>query len=136
MHTSSGALYNSMINPLCMNGNGISIRQAIYYQGEADSGENDYFTANAYSCVLNGLIYSWRYCFNQEQLPFINVQLPNGKVFPYANDDICQDGNYAGLEFGWPGIEVAQYKTYAMNKNTGIVTQKIMDKILYIIHIN
>ena len=27
-----GSIYNGMINPLCMNKNGISIRQAIYYQ--------------------------------------------------------------------------------------------------------
>ena len=139
----AGALYNAMINPLCMNGKGISIRQAIYYQvfnnydsvelfithnynkkkkGEADSGENDDFSQNAYSCTLNGMIYSWRYCFNQTNLPFINVQLPNGKVFPYNNDDTCQHGNYGGMEFSWAGIEVAQYKTYAMNDNTGLVT--------------
>eukprot|EP01084_Bolivina_argentea_P298718 514822_1 len=55
---SAGGLYNSGINPLCMNKNGISIRQAIYYQGEADTGENDMFNQNAYTCTLNGLIYT------------------------------------------------------------------------------
>eukprot|EP01084_Bolivina_argentea_P111887 199575_1 len=129
-----GALYNGMINPFCMNGNGISIRQAIWYQGEADSGENDHYMEQAYICSLHGLIYSWRQCFNQTLMPFITIQLPGtDTVPPYNNDDVClpstykqSNHGYNALHNGWWGVQEAQFEVYNMNIMHGLVTAQDM----------
>ena len=117
-----GYKYNAMINPLGMDGYGISIREAIYYQGEADSGENDMFTSNDYICLLNGMIYAWRKVFNQPELRFINIQLPNGHMPSYSDDDVCTKTGYAGLGTNWQGIQVAQNQVYSIQELTGLVT--------------
>eukprot|EP01084_Bolivina_argentea_P160337 279232_1 len=117
---SPGALFNAMINPISMNGTGLSIRAVSYYQGEADSGENDIMTQRAYRCELMGMINQWRVEFKQPMLPFINVQLPPlGQFRPYT--DI--DGTWEIPDYnGWQAIQIAQYNVFKLVNNTGLVT--------------
>eukprot|EP01084_Bolivina_argentea_P250889 420552_1 len=112
-----GAIFNAMINPLSMNGNGISIRQLIWYQGEADTGENDLYSQLAYECELFGLINSWRRAFNIQNLSFINIQLPaNGGAL--QNDYLSYDNGF----IKWDAIQSAQFNVYKMSDNSGLVT--------------
>jgi hypothetical protein len=62
------------MNPMLLDGKGFSAREVLYYQGEADSGENDRYTRAAYECELRGLITSYRRAF--------------GKKLPSAADDV------------------------------------------------
>ena len=118
-----GGIYNGMVAPIGYGGNGISVREFIWYQGEADSGENDAFSTNNYVCLLNGLIYTWRKNFNQPNLTFINIQLPGNGVSPYSNQDECNKQTiYGGFNFGWQGIQKAQEIVYNMQSNTGLVS--------------
>ncbi|WEK17772.1 MAG: sialate O-acetylesterase [Candidatus Pedobacter colombiensis] len=61
-------LYNSMISPL----EKYSIKGFVWYQGESNAGN-----AKAYAPIFKDLISSWRVSFNNENLPFLYVQLPN-----------------------------------------------------------
>ena len=107
-----------MINPISMYQKGLSIRLAIWYQGEADSGENDLMTQEAYECELNGLIRGWREQFGIPNLPFIIIQLPGGEVGPYYNPPKGTGDQYGG----WPGIQSAQNQVFKMNSMIGMVT--------------
>ena len=112
----AGQLFNTMINPITFGGKGMSVRNILYYQGEADSGENDLMTQQAYECELFGLINGWRKEFNISNLVFINFQLPGHfGVNAYENDD------GTGLT-GWYAIQAAQNNVFKMVKNTGLVT--------------
>eukprot|EP01084_Bolivina_argentea_P062662 114602_1 len=111
----AGQLFNTMINPISFGGKGLSVRNILYYQGEADSGENDLMTQQAYECELFGLINAWRNEFNISNLVFINFQLPGHFGTPeYENDDkgFCC----------WSAIQVAQYNVFKLVNNTGLVT--------------
>ena len=62
-------LYNGMIAPLGQFG----IRGAIWYQGE----RNSRFNGQAYGGLLRTMIADWRTRWNQPEMPFLFVQLPN-----------------------------------------------------------
>ena len=109
-----------MINPISLNQTGLSIRTAIWYQGEADSGENDLMSQEAYECELNGLVRGWRQQFGIPELPFIIIQLPTGGVAPYYNPAKGTGDQFAG----WPGIQSAQNEVFKMNSNIGMVTSQ------------
>lgn len=100
-----GSIYNAMVNPLAMNGKGISISGVLWYQGEADSGENDNFEEEPYVCMLYGLINGWREAFNNENLMFLIIQLPNVIINPYQN---------INTDLGWTAIQVAQYEVWQL----------------------
>jgi sialate O-acetylesterase len=61
-------LFNGMIAPLLPYG----LRGAIWYQGEGNAGR-----AYQYRKLLPTLIRSWRSAFQQDEFPFLFVQLPN-----------------------------------------------------------
>lgn len=66
----SSSIYNAMINPL----KNLSYKAVIWYQGESNAN-----WADEYEGLLKLLIKDWRRQFNQPQLPFVVVQLPNYK---------------------------------------------------------
>lgn len=66
----SSSIYNAMINPL----KGLQYKAVIWYQGESNAN-----WAGEYEGLLKSLIKDWRKNFNQPQLPFVIVQLPNYK---------------------------------------------------------
>lgn len=61
-------LYNAMIAPLI----GYSFKCAVWYQGESNTGRY-----NEYADLCKALIADWRSAFDQPDLPFVIVQLPN-----------------------------------------------------------
>lgn len=61
-------LYNAMIAPLTY----VGLKGVLWYQGESNVER-----AEEYEMLLSMLINSWRTAFNQPNLPFIYVQLPN-----------------------------------------------------------
>ena len=61
-------LYNAMIAPLA----GFGLKGVLWYQGESNVERSE-----EYQELLSALISSWRSAFNQPDLPFIYVQLPN-----------------------------------------------------------
>jgi sialate O-acetylesterase len=60
------ALYNGMIHPLCP----FTLRGAIWYQGESNSGEG-----MAYAEKMKGLIGGWRQLWGEGEFPFYFVQI-------------------------------------------------------------
>ncbi|XP_065177486.1 sialate O-acetylesterase-like [Sycon ciliatum] len=111
----AGWLWNAMINPMSMSGQGYAIMAAMYYQGEADSGENDHMSTAAYTCELANMIRFWRKEWNQPAMPFVNVQLPGGG---YGG---CSPGNYDDGLTSWVGIRAAQQRTSRLVPHTGMV---------------
>ncbi|SDG22990.1 sialate O-acetylesterase [Epilithonimonas hungarica] len=61
-------LYNAMINPLI----NYSIKGAIWYQGESNTGK-----PKEYGDLLTTMILDWRNKWNQKEMPFFTVQLAN-----------------------------------------------------------
>ncbi|MCI1779572.1 MAG: family 43 glycosylhydrolase [Bacteroidales bacterium] len=61
-------LYNGMINPLVR----FPVKGCLWYQGE-----NNTYYAGQYGKYLSGLINGWRKAWNEKDMPFIIVQLPN-----------------------------------------------------------
>ncbi|MDP9955848.1 sialate O-acetylesterase [Epilithonimonas hungarica] len=59
-------LYNAMINPLI----NYSIKGAIWYQGESNTGK-----PKEYGDLLTTMILDWRNKWNQKEMPFFTVQL-------------------------------------------------------------
>lgn len=77
-------LYNGMIAPLA----GYSMRGAIWYQGEGNTGR-----AYQYRTLLPAMIHGWRQAWNEGNFPFLLVQLPN-LGSPQIN---AEDSNWAEL---------------------------------------
>ena len=94
-------LYNAMINPI----KPYAIKGAIWYQGEANGGEND-----SYVYKMKALIESWREAWDQGDFPFYYVQLPNFRS--------CNRKNPAG-GFLWTKTREAQLKALSI-PNTGM----------------
>ncbi|SOD14910.1 sialate O-acetylesterase [Pedobacter xixiisoli] len=69
----SSSIYNAMISPL----KSLQYKAVIWYQGESNAN-----WADEYEGFLKNLIKDWRTNFNQPQLPFVIVQLPNYKKMP------------------------------------------------------
>ncbi len=67
-------LYNSRIHPLVP----FAIRGAIWYQGEANVGDQD----NRYYEKSKALIEGWRRVWNQGDFPFYFVQIAPGGFYP------------------------------------------------------
>jgi sialate O-acetylesterase len=91
-HDCPGALHNGMIAPL----QPFSIRGAIWYQGEANSGQSA-----AYEKLLPAMIADWRRVWGAE-LPFLFVQLP-----PYRATH--------------PAFREAQYRIWQKTPRTAMV---------------
>ena len=93
------ALYNTMIAPFI----NYSIKGVLWYQGESNAGN-----PQEYKKLLPALISDWRSKFNQSNLPFYYVQLPN-----------FMDASYLPTESSWALMREASLKTLAV-PNTGM----------------
>lgn len=96
-----GFLYNAMIHPLA----GYTIKGAIWYQGESNVGANQY-----YNELFEAMIEEWRKSWNQDDFPFLFVQLANflqKRETPYDSD--------------WARLQEAQTQTLSLT-NTGMAT--------------
>ena len=71
-HYMPSRLYNGMIHPLVR----YQIRGLLWYQGEANARDGA-AGATEYSDLQQRLIADWRRAWNQPELPFLFVQLPN-----------------------------------------------------------
>lgn len=94
-------LYNANIAPLRQ----LSIKGFTWYQGEANAGR-----AEEYKDLLPVMIKDWRKQFNQGDLPFLIVQLPN-----FTPED-KQPGNSE-----WAELREAQTSALSL-PNTGMAT--------------
>jgi sialate O-acetylesterase len=101
-HQSALALYNGMIAPLVPYG----IRGAIWYQGESNNGEG-----MLYHEKMKALIHGWRTLWNDEDMPFLFVQLA-----PFR---------YGGEPDRLPGIWEAQTATLSVPHTGMAVTVDI-----------
>ncbi len=95
------ALYNSMLSPL----KNYAMRGAIWYQGEGNSSK-----PTLYSIYLRSMIEDWRTLFNNPNMPFLYVQLPNYQA-AVANP----------VESNWALLRESQLKTLAV-PFTGMAT--------------
>lgn len=83
--------YNAMIYPARQ----YKIKAAVWYQGESNTGR-----PQEYAGLLEALIADWRELWQEPELPFLLVQLPNLN----PKDD-------QPSESGWAGVREAQFKT-------------------------
>jgi len=94
------ALYNAMVAPSI----NFSIKGFLWYQGETNSGK-----ADEYVKLQPAQILDWRKKWNQGELPFLYVQLPN-----------FMDANYLPSESQWAALRDAQLKSLSV-PNTAMV---------------
>jgi hypothetical protein len=92
-------LYDGMISPLLP----FRIRGAIWYQGEGNT-----WRAYHYRTLLPALIRGWRKSWDEGELPFLIVQLPNQGTSPELGDSI------------WAELREAQLLTAKSVRNTGL----------------
>ena len=90
-------LFNGMIAPLTP----FPIRGVIWYQGESNASAE---RAALYARLFQTLIRDWRQAWNQSDLPFFFVQLPNFKTGPNS---------------AWPALRDAQTQALSL-ANTGM----------------
>ncbi|WP_153799554.1 sialate O-acetylesterase [Foetidibacter luteolus] len=93
------ALFNAMLAPLV----GYSIKGMLWYQGESNAGN-----PGDYERLLPALINDWRCQWQQPQLPFLYVQLPN-----------FMDRQFTPTESNWAIMRSAQLKALSV-ANTGM----------------
>ncbi|MDE3144149.1 MAG: hypothetical protein KGL19_08345 [Bacteroidota bacterium] len=95
-----GLLFNAMINPLI----NYSIRGVIWYQGETNESR-----AYQYRKTLPLLINDWRQHFDQQNFPFLFVQLPG----------YCANHGNSNKGSWWAELRESQTKNLAL-PNTGM----------------
>ena len=88
------ALYNAMVAPVI----NYSIKGFLWYQGESNSGR-----AEEYAKLQPAQIVDWRNKWNQGDLPFLFVQLPN-----------YMDANYLPSESQWSTLRESQLKSLSL----------------------
>jgi sialate O-acetylesterase len=93
------ALYNAMVAPVI----NYSIKGFLWYQGESNSGR-----AAEYAKLQPAQIVDWRNKWQQGDIPFLFVQLPN-----------FMDANYIPSESQWAELREAQLKSLSV-PNTGM----------------
>ncbi len=71
----NGKIFNNHISPLVK----YPIKAILYYQGESDSG-----ISNIYADIFRNLIRDWRRLWNDDELPFLFVQLARYSKDNYA----------------------------------------------------
>eukprot|EP00038_Savillea_parva_P008659 m.178358 g.178358 ORF g.178358 m.178358 type:complete len:838 (+) comp14530_c0_seq1:74-2587(+) len=113
-------IYNARMNPMLLGGHGMTVRSVIYYQGEADSGENDVYSIEAYECELRGLVTSYRRDFGQPDMPILIVQLPgDGGTIGSQHDNDTVLGTDTAT--GWQAIAIAQQTVARSMPGVGLV---------------
>ena len=93
-------LYNGMIIPI----KDYKVKGVIWYQGETNTGD----WRNYYK-LLSSLIVNWRDLYNDKNMPFLLVQLPN----------FLRKQQYPG-ESGWAGLRDAQLNVAKTINNTAL----------------
>jgi sialate O-acetylesterase len=88
------ALFNAMVAPVI----NYSIKGFLWYQGESNSG-----TAAEYAKLQPAQIVDWRNKWQQMDVPFLFVQLPN-----------YMDANYIPSESQWAELREAQLKSLSV----------------------
>ena len=96
------ALYNAMVAPLLA----MKLKGFVWYQGESNVGNQ-----NAYNALMPALINDWRKLWNDENLPFLVVQLPN-----------FQDINYMPSESNLALLREAQNKALTLENTAVTIT--------------
>ena len=99
-NTKPAAIYHAMVYPLIP----YAIRGVIWYQGEANAGDSDYYHK------MRALISGWRQAWGQGDFPFYYVQLAN-----YQHDARQPSGDGAY----WANLRQCQLKALAIT-NTGM----------------
>lgn len=93
------ALYNAMLAPETL----YTIKGILWYQGESNTGN-----ATEYAKLMPALINDWRAKWNEGELPFLYVQLPN-----------FSDVQYLPAESQWAATREAQVQALQV-PNTGM----------------
>ena len=93
-------MFNSMINPIL----NLKFKGAIWYQGESNTGR-----ANEYEALLSSMINDWREKFNDIEMPFVVVQLPNFMKYQKMP-----------FESGWAKLREAQRNVVMNTPNTAL----------------
>jgi sialate O-acetylesterase len=94
------ALYNAMVAPVTT----YTIKGVLWYQGESNTGR-----ASDYTRLQPAQIADWRNKWQQGDIPFLFVQLPN-----------FMDANYIPSESQWAELREAQLRSLSV-PNTGMV---------------
>jgi len=94
MQNAPTGLYNTMVAPVI----NYSIKGLMWYQGEANTNR-----PKEYSQLLPALIANWRDKWQQGELPFLYVQLPN-----------FMEVNYSPSESQWAQLRESQLNTMAV----------------------
>lgn len=97
---SCSSLYNGMIAPYT----NFAIKGFLWYQGEGNTSN-----PKPYAALLPELIIDWRNQWQQGNLPFLIVQLPN-----------YLDVSYVPEESNWAKIRDIQLQTAEVTPNTGL----------------
>ena len=100
--TPGSGLYNGMIYPI----RNYKVSGCIWYQGESNSGRG-----HEYDELLTALITNWRELWQDADMPFLLVQLPN-----------FMEKHAQPTESGWAGIREAQLKVAKTVANTAMAT--------------
>ncbi|MBR2823046.1 MAG: hypothetical protein IKE24_05130 [Clostridia bacterium] len=93
-------LYDTMIAPLTP----LALTGVLYYQGEEDT-----WRTEKYDTLMMSLIDRWRAAFEEEELPFLFVQLPMW-IAKGAEDSRT-----------WPALRLCQSRVRDRMRNTGMV---------------
>ena len=96
------ALYNAMVAPAI----NYSIKGFLWYQGESNSGR-----AEEYAKLQPAQIIDWRNKWQQGNIPFLYVQLPN-----------FMDADYIPSESQWAALREAQLKSLSVSATGMAVT--------------
>jgi sialate O-acetylesterase len=94
------ALYNGMIAPLTP----FAIRGVIWYQGEANSGQE---RAYLYAQVFQTMIRDWRSAWGEGDFPFLYVQIANWNTAPESLWPVVRDAQRQALTLKNTGMAVA-----------------------------
>lgn len=97
-------LYNAMLAPCA----GYGVRCVLWYQGESNTGNG----AKRYGDLLKAMIGDWRSAWQQDDLPFLIVQLPIFSI------DSVEDG-------GWAIVRDCQQRV--ANEVDGVTTVVTLD---------
>ena len=105
-YSDPASMFNAMIAPFA----GLSVKGAIWYQGESNAGS--VADAEAYRTLLPLTIRSWRAAFDQPDMPFGIVSLAAFREF-------VPDAATSGI---WPVLRDAQLGTERTSPNAGTIT--------------
>ena len=102
MQNEPTGLYNTMVAPVI----NYRIKGILWYQGEANTGN-----PGEYKKLLPALIIDWRNKWQEEQIPFLYVQLPN-----------FMEVQYLPSESNWAELRFAQLKSLSVPNTAMAVT--------------